>query len=520
MENNQIERSSTVVDMPLESAKEDLLDMVDYQEALVYYLQHAKTPISISLQGEWGSGKTSLMQSIKHDLCDSDDANFYGIWINTWQFSLLDSSRASSSQVVINILQVIINHLIELKPNSEHNEKIIKLMGRIGGIVQLTYDVASPFLLSEANKKVVDSILEKVKKYCKDLWKRFNKKEEVALDKTSLVEQLKKEIDALVQEILSNNNQSLVDSKKLGFIFFIDDLDRVDPVLSVNVLENFKNIFDIEHCIFILAVDSSVVVRGLKAKLGDYDNKELYRSYFDKLIQVQLAMPLRYYDVKPFLRKHLMEISFFHQNVLNDQKMFDNMIDELSNIVKISIGKNPRNLKKLINIISLTNSITRKHVAIIGADVKNVDNGDRISPIPSANTTVIFILTCIQIAFPELYAIIQRDPAFVDWGDNYHYKSSGERNSCYNAVRSLKIKLLDRKNNKKDYNRDIVVNNWEITLYNICNNRNTLKYHYEDLLFLLSKIVEIYDYNELYAARELKLIVPWLSVTDVDIALC
>lgn len=471
MENNQIERNSTVVDMPLESVKEDLLNMFDYQEALVYYLQHAKTPISISLQGEWGSGKTSLMQSIKHDLCDSDDASFYGVWINTWQFSLLDSSRASSSQVVINILQVIINHLIELKPNSEHNEKIIKLMGRIGGIVQLTYDVASPFLLSEANKKVVDGILEKVKKYCKDLWKRFNKKEEkeeVALDKTSLVEQLKKEIDALVQEILSNNNQSLVDSKKLGFIFFIDDLDRVDPVLSVNVLENFKNIFNIEHCIFIYAVDSSVVIRGLKSKLGDLNNKSLYRSYLDKLIQIQLAMPLRYYDIKPFLSKCLVEISFFHQNVLNDPTIFNNRIDELCDIVEMSIGKNPRDLKRLINVISFTYSIIHKHITVLGDDIVNEDNEDKSAPVPIGNSTVIFILLCIQIAFPELYAIIQKRPDFVNWVDVRHYTSSEERNDCHMSVRALKSKLLTLKN-------DVPVKDWEVALYNICINNDTLK---------------------------------------------
>lgn len=518
MVNNQIDRNSTVVDMPLESAKEDLLNMMDYQEVLVDYLEHAKTPISISLQGEWGSGKTSLMKSIKNDLCDSGDASFYGIWINTWQFALHDSS-VSSSQVVINILQIMVNHLIDLKPDSEHNEKIVKLIGRLGELsrkAKHVYDVASPFLLDEVSKKTVDGFLEKAKKFI-EFWKKYSKKETI-FDKDSLAGQLKNEIDELVQEILYNNNKKASStSKKLGFIFFIDDLDRIDPVLSVNILENFKNIFDIEHCVFLLAVDSAVVIRGLKTKLGDYDNKNLYRSYFEKLIQVQLAMPLRYYDVKPFLKKYLVEIAFFHQNVLNDKKKFDDMIDELSNIVKMSIGKNPRNLKRLINTISLTNSIIRKHGAIIGASSKHLnDDGDRVTPIPTANTTVFFILICIQIAFPELYSFIQRKPAFVNWSDDYNYKSSKEKLDVYKTVRTLKEKFLIDGTASNCYNDDISISDWEIVLYNICNNKDALKDHYRNILLLLNKIIKIYNADELYISRELRLIVPWLSVTDVD----
>ena len=80
-----------VTETPRDATQDDLLNTQYFTDGLVDYIKHADTPLSISLNGEWGSGKTSIMNTIKSNLCDSDDAKFYGIWINTWQFSLLDS---------------------------------------------------------------------------------------------------------------------------------------------------------------------------------------------------------------------------------------------------------------------------------------------------------------------------------------------------------------------------------------------------------------------------------------------
>ena len=54
-------------------------------------------------------------------------------------------------------------------------------------------------------------------------------------------------------------------------VFFIDDLDRINPVDAVEVLESLKNIFDIKDRIFILAIDYDVVVKGLEEKFGEKD---------------------------------------------------------------------------------------------------------------------------------------------------------------------------------------------------------------------------------------------------------
>lgn len=64
----------------------------------------------------------------------------------------------------------------------------------------------------------------------------------------------------------------------------MDDLDRINPSDAVEVLEALKNMFDMNHCIFILAIDYEVVVKGLEGKFGKKteENEREFRSFLIK----------------------------------------------------------------------------------------------------------------------------------------------------------------------------------------------------------------------------------------------
>ena len=80
---------SSIIDVPRQHTQDDLFGINIYQNALIKYVKLTETPITIALQGEWGSGKTSLMNLLKWHLCDEDNAPYFPIWINTWQYSLM-----------------------------------------------------------------------------------------------------------------------------------------------------------------------------------------------------------------------------------------------------------------------------------------------------------------------------------------------------------------------------------------------------------------------------------------------
>lgn len=207
---------SSIIDVPRKHTQEDLFGIQVYQNALIRYIKLTDTPITIALQGEWGSGKTSLMNLLKYNLCDVDDAPYFPIWINTWQYSLMKTP----SQTIMTILDGIINQIGSLNLSKQ---KWAESKKKIGSIFRKMATVGTKIAAGTVgiDKGIVDDLLDG---------------EEAA---QSDIVQLKEEIALLIEQILSDN------PSKKGFTFYIDDLDRIDPQVAVEILELLKNIFDL-----------------------------------------------------------------------------------------------------------------------------------------------------------------------------------------------------------------------------------------------------------------------------------
>ena len=528
---NNVDYKTTVDDQPLKTAAEDQLGLAVYQKALIDYIDHANTPITISIQGDWGSGKTSMMNAVQEALCGNrgDAKHFYGIWINTWQFSLIDSP----AQAIISILQVITNRMISINPNGSHNEDIIKILGRLGANVKATYDFLSPILSVVAPdlKKIGDSGINQIKKFFELLqkWRKYNNKE-LNSDRDSLVTQLKNGVAGLVKEIIEGNKQGgqiyHIDRNKKGFIFFIDDLDRIDPGLAVNILEIIKNVFDINYCVVLVAVDYNVIVKGLEPKLGRFDesNKQKYRTYFDKLVQIHFALPMTYYNLKEFLSKNLHEISFFNSE--DDQNIKDSVITELSEIAQNSVGRNPRNLKRLINTLSLTDALRRANFDEYGSlslykDTKLDHNYvDDPSQTPLNKKKVIFTLACIQIAYYDIYLAMVDNVNFINWDNRGFWDLSDSE--FVDEYQPTIDEIVSIKNNNK-INEKLSKfgcscdkqSYWEYELYKFCQQKPYLKHHIAELLFLFNYIDCIFRHNHVFMLYEIGVIMSWLVVSDI-----
>ena len=230
---------SSIIDVPRKHTQEDLFGIQVYQNALIRYIKLTDTPITIALQGEWGSGKTSLMNLLKYNLCDVDDAPYFPIWINTWQYSLMKTP----GQTIISILDGIINQIGALNPSKQ---KWAESRKKIGGIFKKMATVGTKIAAGAVGMDggIVDELLEGEENAQSD------------------IVQLKEEISGQIGQILAEN------PARRGFTFYIDDLDRIDPPVAVEILELLKNIFDLEHCVFVLAIDYDVVIKGLKPKFG------------------------------------------------------------------------------------------------------------------------------------------------------------------------------------------------------------------------------------------------------------
>ena len=55
-----------IIDEPVAPGATDNLDINIHSKSLIDFITDTSTPITVGIQGEWGSGKTSLINSIHH----------------------------------------------------------------------------------------------------------------------------------------------------------------------------------------------------------------------------------------------------------------------------------------------------------------------------------------------------------------------------------------------------------------------------------------------------------------------
>jgi len=414
---------TSVVDIPKEAKDSDLFEIEKYQNGLINFIQNANSPMTIALQGEWGSGKTSLMNSLQEKLCGSLDlvdlkdnsSDFYGVWLNTWQYSLMNGKEETLMSIIAS-LSIQISEIA----NKVHKTNTDKINSRLKGLLKKAVVASAKFAASKVSDgagDVIDAML--------------NEENEISIS------HLKSALQDAIDDCINDKN---IPNPKKGFIFYIDDLDRIDPPVAVEILELLKNIFDLNHCIFVLAIDYDVVVKGLEPKFGKITdkNEREFRSFFDKIIQMPFSMPVTNYVIDGFLKTNLVSIDYFKDEELKDEEL----LSSLKSIATWSVGSNPRSLKRLINSLSLIKCIN------------STINTDDIADNELLEKVINFALVGIQISYPTVYNLLVKESAFDQWNEK--------------IALQLNLPSLDEQTKEKLAKSEEFDDEWEQVLFRLC----------------------------------------------------
>ena len=414
----------SITDKPIVTISEDLLKVDRHAKALSDFILRSDTPLTIGLQGEWGSGKTSLMYLLREKLQSSHVAT---AWLNTWEYSLFRGAHETTPAVLQGLL-------VKLKDacgdqwtlNDEAKEKwrsVVRFAGALGN--QLL-----------ANKAGIDAkaAIDEVKGGS-------------AQNITDIAE-LKAAIADIIDRLIQDPKN---DFKRV--VFFVDDLDRINPADAVEVLEALKNVFDIPHCIFLLAIDYDVVVKGLEGKFGPKTeaNEREFRSFFDKIIQLPFSMPTGTYDIEHFLASKLKDLGISQQ--AGREELF-------AKVVKYTVGYNPRSLKRYINSFSLLNSIRK-------LDEAAEEQGEE------TDEFMLFALLGIQISYPKIFRLLTASPNYLTWDAAFGAKHGLE----WEAVLSNLSKYGESSLTDED---------WERVVWGSCQSDAYLKSRVTNILELLN----------------------------------
>ncbi|MBQ1355343.1 MAG: hypothetical protein IIY72_02560, partial [Solobacterium sp.] len=86
----------------------DALGMESFVDGCTEFIRHCQTPMSIAVQGSWGTGKSSFMRMIRDNLDndESEDLKCVTVQFNTWQYS-----RAGEERLFLPMLQLLIKEI-------------------------------------------------------------------------------------------------------------------------------------------------------------------------------------------------------------------------------------------------------------------------------------------------------------------------------------------------------------------------------------------------------------------------
>ncbi len=391
-----------------------------------------------------------MMTRLERVLCSNENAPFIGVNINTWEYSMMSSPEITVYKILAQLVRAL-----------------------AGG--------------DNDSKKKVSKILRGLYRGGREVLKMIpglNVAVEVANVPTDLpAEEQDISLSELREELQKAVKSRIAEKGQRGVIVFVDDLDRLNPPVAVEILELLKNVFTLENCIFVLAIDYDVVVKGLEPKFGKLTdkNEREFRSFFDKIIQVPFSLPVSSYRPMDFVLNALVGIGYLKDIDTSDP----NVRARFSSVVEASVGKNPRSIKRLINTLSLLDCIAQCGSDAKDDDVVNMD-GKLLN----------FIIVAIQICYPQIYRLLVHKPAFTSWDSVFAHKEGI---------------ILD---NEQE------VPEWGDILEAACATDKYLTQHIPDITNLFSMIIEILGRSDINTPEtigmKLKQILDKSSVTGVN----
>lgn len=348
-------------DTPLERSADDCLGLDRYARALACFAEKCETPMTIALQGDWGSGKTSLMNLIREQLSERKE-HYVFVWFNTWQYSQFGCENLLATSLISFFINALPDNnnadKASLKKITAHLGRVVSAVGsEVGGLSGAAIKAASSLMAADEN---------------------------TATDPSEHIADLKKKLSELVEKITGRNDERRI-------VVFIDDLDRLAPVKAVELLEAFKLFLDIRGCVFFLACDYKVVNQGLAAKFGAEIASNNEKNFFDKIIQLPFKMPVLQYEVRHYIGTLLGNIGISYD---------ESDIEKYLQLIVTSIGFNPRGLKRVFNTLLLL-----KQVASV-TETSGADNDSVTSVDQSEKDRLLFAIICIQSSYEAFYNYI------------------------------------------------------------------------------------------------------------------
>jgi len=417
-------------DIPIEKPEEDILSRKNFSIKLSDSISKwdGKESLVIGLYGEWGSGKSSVINLTKYYLESLEVENRPTlIEFNPWLFSDLENlskvffyeiakelefkDEVDNDKKIAQKLRNLAN-ILDLVPDtgsfSNYKSKLLAVIGLVGitssqilASLDISKELINNLLLYGGISLV---IIDVVKNYLKKILKYFEEKS-TEKDKSALV--LKKEL----------RNKLLERNKKL--LIVIDDIDRLTTEEIRNIFKLIKANADFPNTIYLLAFDRKVIIKNLEKQPGIVG-----KEYLEKIVQVNFDIPhVNLQRLSKYLFQELDRV-LLKLPPIHNQYFDTNHWASIYHSGYKNFFFNLRNIKRYVNSLEFNISLLFKN------------NSMEVNPID------FFAIEAIRIFTPEFYLFIKNHKSlFIETTSNsYSYSvqrddiTAKRKNEIENAI--------------------------------------------------------------------------------------
>lgn len=330
----EMEEKPAVPEKP-SAAERDRFGIIKYIEGVSDFISECTAPMTIAIRGSWGSGRDGIMQMLADHLEESCGCS--PVWFHTWQFSRFDLGE----QLPMIVGNRLIGQLSGVSSPAAKDRAVKVAKGLIG----ITTGIISQG--SSDGQDLMDAIFQG------------------------------NSADSL--EKLVRNFAALVKKRGEGgkVIFFIDDLDRLTPGKSVELLEAMQAFFDCEGCVFVVTADYSTILRGGRERYGEDFDEGKGKRLFDKLFQVSFRVPASGLNLHSYVKDKLE-----HIGIDAGERELESYVE----LIRHSVGSDPKSMDRLFNSFLLLKKLASPEMY--------QDGSKRL---------MLFALLCMQARFHDAY---------------------------------------------------------------------------------------------------------------------
>ncbi len=389
-----------IKDREINLEKDDLLGTKPYVNTLLGIINETDTPFTIGLFGGWGTGKSSIIRTIKDNYNSDNNSNVKVFVYDAWKYSK-DPFRRT---LLLNFLKYF---------NLDTKE-----------VRDLLYSQKSTNTSWGVSKMV-----------------SYNKSKTTSTGKIIEPEKFEGIFEESIAQIIGNESFSWKNFKDfIGYekktskiVIVIDNIDRCHKDLAFELLLTVKNFLEQKNVVFVIPIDETELKKHIKKE--GHDGNEFLRKLFNTTLTIKKFSEDDLFNfTKALQKKYKLELS-----------------DDVLSLISQEFSKSPRKIIQFLNVL-------QTEIKLAEEQEKNNSNFKR--GVITENVEFLVKILLIREEWTNVYEKIKDNPFLLE--DINEQIDGGDEKVVYTKDNEDKdIYLISEQRRFFESTRDIFTTNIE-----------------------------------------------------------